>query len=423
MDLSRFREVYQNLLNERSILSEEIDVPKGIEIMSLEDFVSQETVEEYNDVLMKEAEKFLGASQTVPDEKEIIEYLGRVLGGEKTPKDKYMMPYVHNKLLVQIDTPNIIMDKDQQNAIELDPSDKTKYSKIDLEALKKELTERPKQILSQNQKMLKSGGDDYIFFNFGIPALRGLAVDESTNKFVVVNTCPGAGSCKVVCYALKGGYVQYPAVFRKQTRMLNFLLNDPEGFFKKLSEEIKKEETKYKKKNIKLIVRWHDAGDFFSDEYKNLFFDVVRDNPNVLFYAYTKLASVATGDKPENFIINFSQGALRAQEKQVDVKEVKHSTIVTKEVFTDLVERVMKIDSETGKEIKSLKYKSDDAVKEIKNRLAGKYNIDADSILTYDEMIETPLGEVNQYNVIVLPGEGDVSASRRDVLGTYLLIH
>jgi len=41
-----------------------------------------------------------------------------------------------------------------------------------------------------------------------------------------------------------------------------------------------------------------------------------------------------------------------------------------------------------------------------------------------EEMLDTPLSsEKGKYNVIVLPGQGDESASRSDVLGTYLLIH
>ena len=45
------------------------------------------------------------------------------------------------------------------------------------------------------------------------------------------------------------------------------------------------------------------------------------------------------------------------------------------------------------------------------------------NLLTYDEMNETPPGEKLKWNVIVMPGDGDESASRSDVLGTYLIIH
>lgn len=384
----------------------------------------EEAVDPQHTKMVDEAEKFIGATVTNPSEKEIIEYMNRVLEGEKSPKDKFMMPNVHKSLLVQIGGTSIVMDKNQENAVEVDSSNKSAVTKIDIELLKKELTTRPKEILSQNAKMLKSGGEDFSFLNFGIPALRGLAVDESTNKFVIVNTCPGAGSCKLVCYALKGSYVQYPNVFKKQTKMLNYLLNDPDGFFRQLNAEISKMAKKEAKKGVKLIVRWHDAGDFFSDEYKRLFFEVVEKNPDVLFYAYTKLANIATGERPENFIINFSQGALASQENKIDIKKIKNSVIVTdKSLFNDLVVKATAIDPETDEEVKSWVYKSSEATQELKERLADRYDISVSSILTYKEMLITPVGEKNQYNVVIFPGEGDVSASRRDVLGTYLIVH
>ena len=73
-----------------------------------------------------------------------------------------------------------------------------------------------------------------------------------------------------------------------------------------------------------------------------------------------------------------------------------------------------------------------------KERMAAKYSIDPKSIITYDEMMKTPYGgggvgggvadgdrsfKRGIYNVIVKPGDGDDSANRADVLGTYLLMH
>jgi hypothetical protein len=56
-----------------------------------------------------------------------------------------------------------------------------------------------------------------------------------------------------------------------------------------------------------------------------------------------------------------------------------------------------------------------------------KYNIPEDSIITYDEMMNIPYDQkvdtTPMYNVIVAAGEGDTSAMRKDVIGTYLLIH
>lgn len=389
----------------------------GLQIQSLEDFVEDEINENVN-ISEQDDEEMLGISSKEPSEEEIQDYLDRVMKGQKTEKEKYIMPYVHNKVLVQIQGPSVVLNKEGTGAMNAETG-----KKVDVEALKKTLTQRPPQILSQNQKMQKSGGETYQFFNFGIPALKGLAVNEKTNKFAVVNTCPGAGACQRFCYALKGGYIQYPASFMKQTRMLNYLLNDPKGFFDQLKNEIAKQKSKFDKKKVKLVIRWHDAGDFFSESYRTMFFDVVKAFPDIIFYSYTKVAQNVLADAPDNFVINFSQGAKRKEEVKVDTKNIKHSAVVEKSLFTDLVQRVEKTD-EKGKVIKSWAFKSDQDLNTFKTRLADKYDLDTNSILSYEEMLDTPLSsEKGKYNVIVLPGQGDESASRSDVLGTYLLIH
>ena len=43
--------------------------------------------------------------------------------------------------------------------------------------------------------------------------------------------------------------------------------------------------------------------------------------------------------------------------------------------------------------------------------------------ITYDEMMNIPVGDKPKWNVIVKPGDGDDSANRADVIGTWLLIH
>jgi hypothetical protein len=60
-------------------------------------------------------------------------------------------------------------------------------------------------------KAKHSSGDFEVVWNLGLPALRGLIIDESdpNRPFVITSTCPGAGSCINVCFAMKGGYVHY----------------------------------------------------------------------------------------------------------------------------------------------------------------------------------------------------------------------
>ena len=299
-----------------------------------------------------------------------------------------------------------------------------------MEKLKLSIKVRPATLLKQNEKITHSGGDATVYFNLGLPALKGLAVNEKNNEFVIVDTCPGAGACKVYCYAKKGGYVQWKASSMSQTRVLNFLLNDPEGFKSKLSSEIKSAQVKFDKKQTKLssnknktklVIRWHDAGDFFSPEYLNLAYSIASNFPDVDFYAYTKMASVAVGTKPANFTTNFSGGSTPEQEKQIDFKTTKHSTVVPKQAFEDLILRGD--DGKVKRDEKNRIQFSPENLITLKKKLAMKYSVSADSVITYDEMVAIPVGTEPNLNVIVKPGDGDDSANRADVLGTYLLLH
>jgi hypothetical protein len=294
----------------------------------------------------------------------------------------------------------------------------------DLNKLKAAITARPEKILKQNEKITHSGGGSTVYFNIGLPALKGLAVNEKTGDFVVVDTCPGAGACKVYCYAKKGGYVQWKASSLSQTRQLNFLLNDPSGYKAKLESELSASESKFGKKGTKVVVRWHDAGDFFSPDYLDLAYGVAKDFPNIEFYAYTKMAGVAQGDKPSNFKMNFSAGADISQEKQVNFQTTKHSTVVPKQMFADLVNKVEVDDPDKpGKKIKKMVFKSPSDLQTLKQKLAVKYGFPVDTVITYDEMMKSPVGDKPKWNVIVKPGDGDDSANRSDVVGTWLLIH
>jgi hypothetical protein len=378
--------LFGDLLNE--VMTESL--MSQFKVTPLAQFVNQE---------LDEAD-MLGATTKVLPPDELQKYLQRTAAGEKDKMDKYKMPYVH------------------RGNIEIkDENDRT----FDLDKLRAAITTRPEKILKQNEKITHSGGDSTVYYNIGLPALKGLAVNEATGEFVVVDTCPGAGACKVYCYAKKGGYVQWKASSMSQTRQLNFLLNDPQGYKNKLENELRSAEKKFGKKGTKIVVRWHDAGDFFSPEYLDLAYSVARDFPNIEFYAYTKMAGVATGAKPSNFKMNFSMGATPEQEKQIDFQKTKHSTVVPKQLFDDLV---MKDDK--GKAIRNDKGQiqfSDENLDILKSKLAAKYNMSKDSVITYDEMMKIPVGSEPKYNVIVKPGDGDDSANRADVIGTWLLIH
>jgi hypothetical protein len=325
----------------------------------------------------------------------------------KTKQDKYKMPYIHRSSVIKY-----------YNA------DGKRY---DEDQVKQALGQRPKKLLKQNEKMKHSNGDLEQFFNVGFAALVGIALDEDNKNLVIVNTCPGAGSCKIDCFAMKGGKIQFEAAWLSDGRILTYLLNDPDGFFNQLSSEISREEKDGKKGGYSVAIRWHDEGDFFSPEYVDMAFKLAKAHPDVNFYAYTKMGDVAIGNKPANFMINWSEGANTSQEKKVKSQDptlasTKNSRIVPEKTFDDLL-----VKNEKGNLVKGSEGQwqvQPDKLPELKQRLAQLYGLSANSILSYDEWATK--GKNNpmmKWNVIVTPGEPDVSATDPGVLSTLLLRH
>jgi len=396
----------------------------GLTVMSLDQFLDGENPEEteLEDEMLGEAGEFgLGSKYRNASHKEMQDYLDRTVFKKKNKLDPYTMPYIH---------PSNVK-KNADGSVPIIDENGDKY---DLDALRDAITKRPSGLLKQNEKMKHSNGTATVYYNVGLPALKGLSVNEETGEFVVVDTCPGAGICKNYCFAMKGSYIMFPGVSMKSAQTLNYLLNDPEGFKAELIGEISKAIAKwdnftdkdFNKGDVEVSIRWHDSGDFFSPEYMDMAWDVAREFPNNLFYAYTKIADVANSeDKPDNFVINFSAGASSTQSNLVNISAVKHSQVVPKDLFYDLIARkgIKLIKNAAG----ATQFRGPEEWNELKDRLAEKYDIDVDTILSYDEFVEKKmnktLGTKPKWNVTVLPGEGDVSATDPTVKGTYLMFH
>jgi hypothetical protein len=98
-------------------------------------------------------------------------------------------------------------------------------------------------------------------------------------------TCPKAGSCKNHCFALTGhtAYVQMV----RDTHSAALGLAERDDFVTKMNEVIGK---KFKGKTLdpKNPYRIHAWGDFYSNKYANKWMEIIKSNPNVWFYAYTK---------------------------------------------------------------------------------------------------------------------------------------
>ena len=289
---------------------------------------------------------------------------------------------------------------------------------IDEETLKRNIMVRPDHILSQNLKMTKSKINGVLgaFFDITLPAYRGLYVDEKEGEFKVITTCPNAGDCKLFCYARKSGFIQFPAASLSAARTINFLMNDWQGFKQMVVSEIKQVESKMTGKNMEPIIRWHDAGDFFSEEYLQLAYSIAKETPNITHYAYTKRVSmVQNSNIPENFVFNFSMGG--TEDHLINPKSHKHSRVVPSKLFKDLLIKVS--DTEA-------KPKDAEALKQLKTNMAKEYDLDPDTVISYDELEDIPYDKKNstpKWNVMVWKGHGDTAAVRKDVIGSYLFIH
>jgi hypothetical protein len=387
----------------------------------------------------------VGATFKKPTDAQLKEYLDRVFE-KKTRgiKDRVMYPFLHQKVLqstAEHTTPIPNADDIKQQYPDFDATpDKTyllspgsdvvydvnKDTTFDVESLKRLFKKRPMRLLSQNTKMQKTGQGTATVMSFGIPALKGFVVNERTNELVIASTCPGAGGCIVHCYVFSGNYIRWSEASVSMTQTLNYLLNDPSGFFEQLRAEIVIARARAQREKKRLFVRWHDAGDFFSPEYKKKFFDLARTLPDVLFYCYTKIASVVLSpDKPENVVISFSSNAIPREFKQIDPTQQKTAITVDVKMFDDLTVRVPNIGASKNEPKTKLVWRSPDHLLTMIDRLAKEYDVDPDAIITNDELLSIPFnsGERHQYNVIVLPGESDDAATRTDVLRTFLLIH
>lgn len=286
---------------------------------------------------------------------------------------------------------------------------------IDNDELRKKIEVRPKQLISQNAKLAKSGINQ-IFYDFTIPAYQGLYVDESTGKFKIVRTCPAAGMCKKFCYASKGGYIQFPNSSLASTRIINYLMNDFEGFKNQLISELKKVVELNEKKGLKVVLRWHDSGDFLSPKYLDMAFDIAKDTPEVLHYTYSKqipLVKSKQKEMPKNFKITFSKGGIF--DDVIDVKKDTYAEVVPLSLFKDLKYK-------KGEDRYSI-YFAPEEINELKKRISEYFKVNIKDIITYDEMQKIKDKGVKKYHVLVWKGHGDDAAARSDVKGIFLFFH
>lgn len=384
---------------------EEKKKPKGLKIQSLEDFLDSEgMLDEAGLIGVLDEVDLPQDVKLIPiDKKGLDKKFNKSLAGITNQQyDKFNFPA---KSVQRITFVN-------DNGIEYD------YDK-----LVKILTTPPTKLLAQNEKMSNTADGDLVFYNIGIPAMRGVLFDESDKKFKIAVTCPNAGPCQLTCFGLKGNFIRLADVSLSQTARLNFLINRPKDFEMRLSKDLKKKYKDAVKQNAELRIRWHDTGDFFSLAYVDMAFKIAKKFPEIRFYAYTTNAEIVNSPKkPDNFLIRFSLGARDSQTAEIDVDINYNARIIPKKDFKDYIK--WKGSNPEVDENERMLYKSKRHILGLKKHLAKKYNRDPKKILIYDELMKIRETNVMQWSVIVaLKGDGDDAGARRDVRDTLLMVH
>ena len=127
----------------------------------------------------------------------------------------------------------------------------------------------------------KNGKTPTIANTFGLPAGKAFS-------------CPGATpTCESVCYAgkLERVYKGVKAVLLHNWELLKDA--DQETMEKLLGEMIDDFRTDCEKRDAVMLFRIHWDGDFFNDTYTNAWRNVIRNNFDIKFWVYTRVATAA----------------------------------------------------------------------------------------------------------------------------------
>ena len=157
-----------------------------------------------------------------------------------------------------------------------------------------------------------SAANNVALFNFGTPALRSVTG---------LITCPNAGLCAVDCYARQGSF-NYPNVKNAYEQRLEISLTA--DFVPLMNNEIRFERIRNKGKQV--IIRIHDSADYYSEAYFDKWLTIMRDNPDVQFYAYSKMVSLhKRTELPSNYTVIFSLGG--KEDNLIDLDNDRHSRV------------------------------------------------------------------------------------------------
>lgn len=279
---------------------------------------------------------------------------------------------------------------------------------FNVDKLKNILSLKPttKQFLTQNGKMGKSN-----FFNVTLPAFKGLIYNQEEDKFYVVSVCDKASGCLQDCYAQMGRYIMFDATVKLNTQKLNYLMNHWREWEERMINTIK---------TLSFgggsVIRWHDSGDFLSEKYLLIAYDIAKATPNDHHYAYTKeVAMVLQNQAPDNFEFKFSYGG--KEDNLIDTNKHGYARVIPEELFNDL--------QPNGKG-NSWSF-TPEGIDILLDRIADRYKLDRSTLITNNELMNIPYNPKDnherKWNVVNWSGNDDVPALKKNVLGVYNLKH
>lgn len=176
------------------------------------------------------------------------------------------------------------------------------------------------KLLTQNSDLKKTG-----IYGWTLPA--HWVTLTNGDRF---NTCNNAGVCAAFCYA-KNGTFMFKNVLKAHVEKLELVLYRLEEWVVMMNDELSKP------KYVDKYIRIHDGGDFFSEEYALAWMRIANNNPQCIFYAYTKevqLFKEGIADQvADNFIVIYSYGG--KQDHLIDRETDRHS-----DVFPDYDEMI-----------------------------------------------------------------------------------
>lgn len=184
------------------------------------------------------------------------------------------------------------------------------------------IQEWPKKVIGSNSKLRKTH-----FWQWSIPALSAAVVRNG--KLTRMRSCPSAGDCAKLCYALQGGF-NFDNTKIAHTRNLQAYFNDPTQLAMDIVEAIQS------KRKIKAF-RVHDSGDYFSAGYARWWFKIIKQLPEIQFYSYTKRVSLfkktLKNEIPSNLTLIYSYGGV--EDHLIDPETDRHSRVF--KTYADMI--------------------------------------------------------------------------------------